>query len=292
MIGLVIVTHGDFGAVMMRATEHVVGPLAQATTVAIGPDDDMERSRDAIAAAIAANDDGSGVMIATDLFGGTPTNLAISLMSDRVEVVAGMNLPMMIRFAGARRRESLADTAVAMREAGRKYINRAAEILGEAVGAPEEPVATPSGPHDVVIETLVRAAEDLARLRELMIAQSRHMPSAGMIGHNLPPPAFTMEDRATLDDGAVALAVSGTELASATPDRSVLQLCVAALKRVLSLLRQIAHWALAKGNLFIDEAAKSAGKAVGPALVAASVAAGLSDEIGALITYLRGVIGL
>ena len=133
MIGLVLVTHGRLAAEFVTAMEHVVGPQQAAEAICIGPEDDMEARRDDIANAVARVDDGGGVIILTDLFGGTPSNLAISLMSaGRIEVIAGINLPMLIRLAGARHTMKVKAAVAAAREAGRKYISVASEILGEA----------------------------------------------------------------------------------------------------------------------------------------------------------------
>ena len=133
MIGLVLVTHGRLASEFVTAMEHVVGPQQRIAAICIGPEDDMESRRDEIAEAIVAVDDGSGVIILTDLFGGTPSNLAISLMkSDRIEVIAGVNLPMLIRLEGARKNMDVKSAVAAAREAGRKYISVASEILGEA----------------------------------------------------------------------------------------------------------------------------------------------------------------
>jgi len=133
MIGLVLVTHGRLAEEFVRAMEHVVGVQAQVATIAIGPDDDMEARRADIAAAIAEVDAGRGAIILTDLFGGTPSNLAISLLErGRIEVIAGINLPMLIRLASARKVMKVVDAVAAAREAGRKYISVASEVLGEA----------------------------------------------------------------------------------------------------------------------------------------------------------------
>ena len=133
MIGLVLVTHGRLAAEFVVAMEHVVGPQEAIEAICIGPDDDMEARRQDIAAAIARVDRGKGVIILTDLFGGTPSNLAISLMkSENVEVIAGVNLPMLIRLEGARKVMGVHAAVAAAREAGRKYISVASEILGEA----------------------------------------------------------------------------------------------------------------------------------------------------------------
>ena len=132
MIGLVLVTHGRLATEFITAMEHVVGPQRAIVPICIGPDDDMESRRADIATAIETVDSGRGVILLTDLFGGTPSNLAISLMHPgRVEVIAGINLPMLIRLEGARRTMSVGDAVAAAREAGRKYISVASEVLGE-----------------------------------------------------------------------------------------------------------------------------------------------------------------
>lgn len=130
MIGLVIVTHGKLAVELRRAAEHVVGPQDQLETVCIDPDDDMERRRDDIRAAVKRVEDGSGVILLTDMFGGTPSNLAISMLNEgHVEVLAGVNLPMLIKLAEARRMSSLDEAAVMAKEAGQRYIAIASKIL-------------------------------------------------------------------------------------------------------------------------------------------------------------------
>ncbi len=139
MIGVVVVTHGRLADEFVAACEHVLGPQRQMGAVAIGPDDDMEARREDILAAVNAVDDGSGVVILTDMFGGTPSNLAISVLNDRkVEVIAGVNLPMLIKLAVERGRASLSEAARMAQEAGRYYIRVASAELsgqGSAVGA-------------------------------------------------------------------------------------------------------------------------------------------------------------
>ena len=133
MIGLVLVTHGRLASEFITAMEHVVGPQERIEAICIGPEDDMEARRNDIADAIGRVDAGRGVIILTDLFGGTPSNLAISLMrSQEIEVIAGVNLPMLIRLEGARKAMEVRAAVAAAREAGRKYISGASEILGEA----------------------------------------------------------------------------------------------------------------------------------------------------------------
>jgi len=130
MIGLVLVTHGQLAAEFRAALEHVVGPQQTCETISIGPDDDMEERRRDIMAAVESVNDGSGVILLTDMFGGTPSNLAISVMDPgRIEVIAGVNLPMLIKLASVRGDGDLEDVIVAAQEAGRKYINVASSIL-------------------------------------------------------------------------------------------------------------------------------------------------------------------
>jgi PTS system mannose-specific IIA component len=133
MIGLVLVTHGRLAAEFVTAMEHVVGPQKAIEAICIGPDDDMESRRSDIARAVKAVDGGDGVILLTDLFGGTPSNLAISLMEPgRIEVIAGINLPMLIRLEGARKSMKIKAAVSAARNAGKKYISVASEVLGEA----------------------------------------------------------------------------------------------------------------------------------------------------------------
>jgi PTS system mannose-specific IIA component len=132
MIGMILVTHGNLAEEFVHAMQHVVGRQEAVATVCIGPNDDMERRRREIAAAIKRVDSGDGAIILTDLFGGTPSNLAISLMkAGHIEVIAGINLPMLIRLAKARECMSVHDAAVAARDAGRNYITMASEYLGQ-----------------------------------------------------------------------------------------------------------------------------------------------------------------
>lgn len=132
MIGMILVTHGNLAEEFVNAMQHVVGRQDAVATVCIGPNDDMERRRREIAAAIKQVDSGEGAIILTDLFGGTPSNLAISLMqAGRVEVIAGINLPMLIRLAKARECMPVTEAAIAARDAGRNYITMASEYLGQ-----------------------------------------------------------------------------------------------------------------------------------------------------------------
>lgn len=132
LIGLVLVTHGRLAIELVAAMEHVVGPQAQTASVCIGPDDDMERRRQDIMKAVESVNAGSGVVVLTDMFGGTPSNLAISIMENaQVEVIAGVNLPMLIKLASVRGSEDLPNAVAQAQDAGRKYINVASALLGQ-----------------------------------------------------------------------------------------------------------------------------------------------------------------
>lgn len=130
MIGLVLVTHGRLAIEFKSAVEHVVGRQEQLETVCIGPEDDMENRRDDILTAVQRADSGAGVIVLTDMFGGTPSNLAISAMTPgRIEVIAGVNLPMLIKLSKVRQLDNMAQALKEGQDAGRKYINVASQLL-------------------------------------------------------------------------------------------------------------------------------------------------------------------
>jgi len=133
MIGMVLVTHGNLAKGLVSAMEHVVGPQDQVQVVCIGPEDDMERRRQDIMDRVSDVDTGEGAVILTDMFGGTPSNLAISIMDKtNIEVIAGVNLPMLVKLATVRGTEPLAEAVVNALEAGRKYINVASKLLAQS----------------------------------------------------------------------------------------------------------------------------------------------------------------
>ncbi len=131
MIGMVLVTHGNLANEFIAAMQHVVGPQQQIAPVCIGPEDDMEIRRAEIMKKVEQVNDGSGVILLTDMFGGTPSNLAISIM-DRapVEIIAGVNLPMLIKLASLRKDKPLKEAVAGAQDAGKKYITVASQLLG------------------------------------------------------------------------------------------------------------------------------------------------------------------
>ena len=131
MIGVVLVTHGNLATELVKVMEHVVGPQDQLTTITIDPDDDMEKRREDILNSVQFVDKGLGVIILTDMFGGTPSNLAISIMEQaKIDMIAGVNLPMLIKLASVRSTETISDAVAQAREAGQKYIMVASQVLG------------------------------------------------------------------------------------------------------------------------------------------------------------------
>ena len=132
MIGLVLVTHGRLGLEFIDALELIVGPQTNIAAVCIGPDDDMEARRKEIIKSVQKVDEGGGVVLLTDMFGGTPSNLSISVMEQgKVEVIAGLNLPLLIKLASLRDKEPLDKAVAEAQEAGRKYINVASQLLAK-----------------------------------------------------------------------------------------------------------------------------------------------------------------
>lgn len=131
MIGLVLVTHGNLANEFISAMQHVVGKQERVAAVCIGPEDDMEMRRSEIMRKVEEVNSGDGVVVLTDMFGGTPSNLAISLMDHApVEIIAGVNLPMLIKIASLRKEHDLKQTVEGAQEAGKKYITIASKLLG------------------------------------------------------------------------------------------------------------------------------------------------------------------
>ena len=132
-IGIVLVTHGNLAVELVKVMEHVVGPQDQLATVSIGPDDDMEKRREDILNSVQSVDRGLGVIILTDMFGGTPSNLAISIMEQaKIDIVAGVNLPMLIKLASVRSSETMSEAVTQARDAGQKYIMVASQVLSSS----------------------------------------------------------------------------------------------------------------------------------------------------------------
>ena len=133
MIGVVVVTHGQLARELLNAAEAIVGDLPKFSAVSIGWHDDVEDAREEIRHAVQALQDGTGVLLLTDMFGGTPSNLGMTFLEPSlVEVVTGVNLPMLIKLSGLQRSDDLTAVARELRETGRKAIHVASDLmLGE-----------------------------------------------------------------------------------------------------------------------------------------------------------------
>ncbi len=156
MIGMVLITHGELGETLRAAMEHVVGPQKQVATLSIGADDQIPLCRRALAEQIDQVDTGDGVMLLTDMFGSTPSNLAIAAMErGGVEVIAGVNLPMLVKLAKTRSQRTLAECADIGETAGRKYIAAASHLPSSCLGGAMCCSGTPLSPR-VLDEAAVR----------------------------------------------------------------------------------------------------------------------------------------
>ena len=132
MIGIVLVTHGRLADEFLSAMQHIVGPQQQIATACIGPNDDMNIRREDILHKVQDVDSGDGVVVLTDMFGGTPSNLSISIMDHaNIEVIAGINLPMLVKLSSLRKDKPLKEAVAGSKEAGIKYITIASELLGK-----------------------------------------------------------------------------------------------------------------------------------------------------------------
>lgn len=160
MIGLVLVTHGRLADEMRSAMEHVVGPQQAVATVCIGPDDDMEGRRREISERIREVDQGDGVVVLTDMFGGTPSNLASSMLSEKVQVLAGMNLPLLVKLAKVRGSERLQAAVEHAQAAGKRYMGTAADLcsaVAEALAAGQKIPAPGTPPRQAIDDCMARA---------------------------------------------------------------------------------------------------------------------------------------
>jgi PTS system mannose-specific IIA component len=144
MIGMVLITHGTLGETLRAATEHVVGAQEQMATVSIGCDDDLSCCRETIIARMHEVDSGDGTLLVTDMFGSTPSNLALSVMGEgTVEVLAGVNLPMLVKLAKIRPNRTLAECAAIAETAGRKYISTASHLPANCLGGAQSCLGLP-----------------------------------------------------------------------------------------------------------------------------------------------------
>jgi PTS system mannose-specific IIA component len=130
MIGLVIISHGQLAEEFRNAIVHVLGPQENIEVIGIASEEDTDAGRDDLVAAVERADQGAGVIVLSDMFGGTPSNLAISLLNRKnVEVIAGVNLPMLIKLVSIRSNVSVGQAVIEAQDAGKKYINVASKLI-------------------------------------------------------------------------------------------------------------------------------------------------------------------
>lgn len=291
MIGLIVVSHGNFAKEIVFAMEQVVGEQSRISTICIGANDNMELRRKEIHDCAISLDDGDGVIICVDLFGGTPSNLAISLMQiGRVEVIAGVNLPMMIRLSRARQVMNIEDAVQAARDAGRAYITVASEFLGENNEYKEEFKKL-----SVNQAYNYRDLESLSRDIDLFIEKLEKIKitsSISQFGHNSGANFVTEEHIETIRNGKIAARVASKELQKSKPDLDILKICLKLLSSAWRLIRQISGWVFHKVDRFVDEATKSSGKAIGPSIGIATAATALSGKMTEALEFLKQFINI
>lgn len=285
MIGVIILCFDGVAAEMLRETIDLVGEVDHLRAVDIPHMPNVESETERVRKVISELDSGDGVVILTELFASSTANIANSLQSDRVEVVWGVNFPMLIRAASKQEAvKPLSEFAISITDAGRKYIGRTSDLL-------EGPVSA-----DLTDEERLSAAaqfqacaSDLVNLGRMLNLLPPRTGQHGEIGHNhvhLAPDASE-----TFEEAMLAADAAASEVRNLQPRRSVLQLCIAALKRAMRLLKKIANWTFGKLDVFAQNAAVSAGKVAGPFAAAALLASQLNDQISELIAVLQRLIG-
>ncbi|OAO03112.1 hypothetical protein A8B75_00950 [Sphingomonadales bacterium EhC05] len=290
MFGIVFFGMGDFAPTMKSSMEHVVGPQKQVGIVSLHPTSDIDETRQELVDAVAKCDSGSGVLIFTDLFGGTPSNLAISLLDvGRVEVISGANLPMVIRAESARRKkESVAEAIHHVAEAGQKYIYIASEELMDYSSnqGKNSNFKEFENPQDAVMERLNKTEEGLLKIQTYLNALPKQSEKTPGIGHNYD--RYPSGDNTlVLEEGILATSILQKEVKKSDPNRAILQLCRSILKRVLAIIKSIAKWVYKKADRTVDGVIDSTAKAAGPALLVSVTLSQLETDIPGLLEYIK-----
>ena len=290
MIGLVLATNGLLAQQFLYALEHVVGPQEQIETICIGPEDDASVRRNDMLASIARVDSGSGAIVISDMFGLMPANLAISVMTEQtgVDVISGLNLPMLIAFSRERYRSSLEDCVAAVQEAGRKYISVASYVIAGEI-EPTTESSPPEAPQLGLDRQLAALQSDLESLREAMKAWTPLDGQTRGIGHNHPPRSEVLEDT-FLEEGLRAVRVIRTEVAKDKPDADILAICLTVLSYVQAKLAALLRWLGGKGDKFAEALVTSAGKALGPTVVVLIAARALDADLPKLMVEIAKLI--
>ncbi|BBU60404.1 hypothetical protein MSC49_03390 [Methylosinus sp. C49] len=277
---------------MLSALEFIVGPQQNIATVCINPEDDMEVRQREINACIAEVDAGTGVIVFTDMFGGTPSNLALLAMTRAgIEVVAGFNLPMLIKACAARDGMELPDFVAAVEEAGRRYIHVASRIMAETgEKAKDDATSRLDDLREKAVDLLEKSRRDLLTIESLVDMIAGRGAAVPGMGHNNPPDRAVI-DPELLNEGVAATEILEEELKAEKPRRRIVELCYSVLKRVRDGIVALVKWLARKADKFldalIDSTAKAAG-AAGAAFVGAEAALG---RLGSDFDSLIGLIG-
>lgn len=286
---------------MLQALEMVVGPQKNFLALDIDlRDDDMETRRDELIHCVKKVNSGDGVIVFSDMFGGTPSNLAISIMDlpdvSDVEVIAGFNLPMLIKAASMRDGHQLQEVITKSRDAGRKYIYIASNILRATERTEEK---APPNELEELRKTALQLATDtrvnLLKIEKLVEALALEPAVTPGIGHNNPPER-TIINPVLLKEGITAIEVIEEELPSEKPRSKVLEICLFVLERVKNGVIALIKWLGYKADKFLDNLLDSSGKAAGTAaaaLIGAEAALGrLGEDMDKLIAMIHGLLKL
>lgn len=297
MIGIIIVGRGAFAQATLSALEHTVGPQLNVAAIDIGPEDDIGKRREEIIECIAKVDAGKGVIIFSDMFGGTASNLAISAMSSgAVEVISSVNLPMLIAACAGRLDKDLPEVVADAVSQGRKFIVVAPQILST-----KEKLDTSASAKDLeelretALKLLGDTRENLLKIQSFVETIPAIRPSAPGIGHNNPPDRAVI-DAELVEEGVKAVEILEEELNSEKPRRKILELCLSILRRLRDGIMALVKWLAGMAEKFLDKLVKSAGTYAGPAaagVISAEAAAGrLGTDLDKLLDVIHRLLGM
>jgi PTS system mannose-specific IIA component len=284
VIGIVIVGLGAFAEALLDEAQQIVGPQRNCTAIGISIDDDLEKRRNEIRESITKNNEGDGVIIFSDMFGGTPSNLGMSLMGDPlIELISGVNVPMLIKTFSVRDGKSFSETVAAAQDAGRKYIYVASRVLNL------EPASGTSHPWEderkVLIALVTTTQSNLLKIQELIEKIDEVRSSTPGIGHNHPEDQLI--EPGLLSEGIIATEILGEELNANKPRRKIIELCVLVLKRVSDGIKALVKWLAHKADRLVEGLVNSIAKAAGPYIIAKDVLGQLGPDLDKIIVSIR-----
>jgi PTS system mannose-specific IIA component len=287
MAGILIVSHGSLSTSLLDTAVELIGRRSNIRAIELAPDDDIEGVREQMRRAVEYLQDEEGVLILSDLFGGTPSNLGISLMEPgRVDCVAGVNLPMVLRAAAGSGGATLIEFAKELQAIGRRYISVTPRL--EEIQHADQPVVA-LGHLGALTLSLDRCIADLTMLSSLLKAlQGQNDPTAG-IGHNSIP-IIESGTPAAVEDALLAALVVRRELIRPDPQPEVIRLSHRLLGRLLKVLARIGGWAAQKGDKFVDGVIDSVSKAAGTAVIIGVIVGALEGNVSELLPQLEDIL--